>query len=274
MKYAKDKIKPLQSAIKGLGVDVGPIDGVPGPKTVRAMETALLAIKGEIDLSPEPAERPKSAPSLDPKPTLKPTKGWQPKVVVHNDIQFSKRGTFKTPNGTPDGAVVHYTVSGKSAKSAESVLRSLASRGLGCPVVDGEGIIHVPKGFNWETDIGYHAGKSEWRGKSSVSNTKIGFEMCCWGSGAISAKVPADQIRKGLANNGSKSIDSYEKFTPAQEEFLVNVMVYLKNKYPSFSYDEVCGHDECAIPLGRKNDPGASLSVSMPQFRALLKTKQ
>lgn len=272
MNFTKDKIKALQSAVKGLGIDVGTIDGIPGKKTIAGVETALAALKGEIDLTPEPAERPPAPVIKDTTPAAQPTKGWQPKVVVVKGVSYGKHGRFKTPLGEPDGAVVHYTVSGNSSKAAESVVRSLAKRGLGCPVVDGQGIIYVPEGFDWERDIAYHAGKSAWKGKTSVSNTKIGFEMCNWGSAAKEQKVPAEQCRVGLANNGSSSKDTYQKYTPEQEAFLINVMVYLKNKYPkTFSYDGICGHDECATPKGRKNDPGASLSMSMPEFRAKLK---
>lgn len=273
MKFSKDKIKPLQSAIKNLGIDVGPIDGIAGSKTISGMEKALSAVKGDIDITPETPERPPSPTIKDPAAATKVVKGWSPRVVTVKGVSYKKRGRFQTPLQEPDGAVVHYTVSGNSAKSAESVVRSLAARGLGCPVVDGSGTIYVPEGFDWERDIAYHAGASAWKGKSSVSNRKIGFEMCGWGSDAKKQKVPDDQIRIGLANNGSKSKNGYQKFTPEQEEFLVNVMVYLKNKYPkTFSYDGVCGHDECATPLGRKNDPGASLSMSMPAFRTLLKS--
>lgn len=274
MKFSKDKIKPLQSAIKGLGIDVGPIDGLSGPKTISGLQTAVLALKGEIDLSPEPAERPNSSPAPQEKPPQnKPIKGWQPRVVTVKGVKFANRGRFKTPNGEPDGAVIHFTVSPNSPKSAEGVVRYLASKGLGCPVVDAYGTIYVPEGFDWERDIGYHAGVSEWRGKKSVSNTKIGFELCGWGSDTKGKNLPADQIRRGPSNSGDKTEYNYQKYTPEQEEFLFNVMPYLKAKYPNtFKYDEVCGHDECATPKGRKNDPGQSLSMSMPDFRSKMKS--
>ena len=272
MKFTLTQIKALQNALKGLNADPGAIDGIPGKRTIAATELALRALRGEVDLTPELPERPPAPVIVDTPPKSTPTKGWQPKVVVVPGVFFKKRGRFKTPLGEPEGAVVHYTVSGNTPKTAAAVVRSLASRSLGCPVVDAQGIIYVPEGFDWERDVAYHAGKSLWRGKDSVSTRKIGFEMCNWGSDARKQKVPAEQIRNGLCNNGSKSKNDYQKYTPAQEEFLVNVMVYLKNKYPkTFSYDEICGHDECAIPLGRKNDPGASLSMSMPDFRKKLK---
>lgn len=272
--FLKEKVKALQSAVKGLGFDVGPIDGIPGKKTIAGIEKMQAAFEGKVDLGEEAADKPMTptSPIKDTPPSNKVIAGWVPKVVVVKGVSYAKRGRFKTPLQEPDGAVVHYTVSGNTPKSAESVVRSLASRGLGCPVVDANGIIYVPEGFDWERDIAYHAGASLWNGKTAVSNTKIGFEMCNWGSAAKQQNVPSDQIRVGLANNGSSQKQSYQKYTAAQEEFLVNVMVYLKKKYPkTFSYDGVCGHDECATPLGRKNDPGASLSMSMPAFRALLK---
>jgi len=40
---------------------------------------------------------------------------------------------------------------------------------------------------------------------------------------------------------------------------------------PEFRADWVAGHDE--VSPGRKSDPGGSLSMTMPQFRYMLKKK-
>jgi hypothetical protein len=69
-----------------------------------------------------------------------------------------------------------------------------------------------------------------------------------------------DNIQKGY----------YHKYTKAQEEALVKVIKWLYYQGGGvFKLDYVLGHDEAAP--SRKNDPGGSLSQSMPEFRSYLK---
>jgi hypothetical protein len=67
----------------------------------------------------------------------------------------------------------------------------------------------------------------------------------------------------------------YQKFTPEQEQTVEKLCLYLKKQRPDiFCFDKIKGHDEAVAEEGnpyRKNDPGASLSVTMSQFRDKLK---
>lgn len=213
---------------------------------------------------PAPSEVIVNAPS-----NVIPIKGWKPTVRVVKGVKFKNRGKYK---GGPKGGLVHYTVSGRDQKSAEGVVRYLAKKGLGCPVIDEDGIMYVPEGFDWETDIGAHAGASKWNGYNGLNSHFIGFELCNWGTDG--KKQGATDLRVIEKNTENMYKGVYQKYTAKQEEFLFNVMPYLKNKYPnSFKYENVCGHDEVRAAAGQpggKSDPGGSFSISMPTFRKKL----
>jgi hypothetical protein len=67
----------------------------------------------------------------------------------------------------------------------------------------------------------------------------------------------------------------YEKYTDIQEKILIKLCLWYKEQAPeTFSFDNVIGHDEACSMSGqqrRKQDPGGSLTTSMPKFRDTLK---
>ncbi len=54
---------------------------------------------------------------------------------------------------------------------------------------------------------------------------------------------------------------------------MVNFCLWQLKVNPEFKVDWIMGHDEVAIPLGRKSDPGGCLSVTMPEFREIIKER-
>jgi N-acetyl-anhydromuramyl-L-alanine amidase AmpD len=188
--------------------------------------------------------------------------------------------------GWPVGAVVHFTA---GADGAESTIRYGASQGYAFWCIQRDGTLVCAHPAN---EWGYHAGESAWKRFAKkliggVSDDLIGIEINAagqlkkqsdgnfktwWG-----ATIPSDQVRysDGKANQQK---GYYEVFTPAQEKTLVETLLWLKQKAPRvFDFDFVLGHDEVSGPLGigyfRKNDPGAALSMTMPEFRSFLAAK-
>lgn len=251
MKFTKDQNKALQSALKTMKLYGGKIDGIPGPLTIAALNGYLEQYD---DVEPD---RPNDPPII--KDSL------APKIVVVPGVKYKSPGKFKTPSGKAKGLVVHYTVSARSASSAIGVVKYLASKGLGCPVMDEDGVIYIPEGFNLLTDIAYHAGASAWKGKTAISAYCIGMEICNWGSAGKSKKVTDLRTVKKKDNMFA---GTYQKYTAAQEAALENFILWLSRQSTDFDIAWVVGHDEIATPLGRKNDPGGSLSMSMPEFRS------
>lgn len=195
----------------------------------------------------------------------------EPLFTIVKGVKFRDRGAYKTPSGKFSGLVVHYTVSGRTENSARAVVDWLASQGLGCMVMDETGKIYIPEGFDVFRSWGYHAGVSKWQGRSSVSDVFAGMEICCWG---LNSKVGPLRSSSGESNIIP---GSYQTYTAAQENALVNFILWARTKNPEFKLENVVGHDELRAEAGKrgdKQDPGSSLSVTMPRFRAFLIEKE
>jgi hypothetical protein len=57
----------------------------------------------------------------------------------------------------------------------------------------------------------------------------------------------------------------WDAATPEQEKTLLDVLSWLCEK--GIDVSQICGHDECAIPHGRKTDPGGVISMTMEELR-------
>lgn len=193
---------------------------------------------------------------------------WYPKAIRCAEIPTS--GPYE--NGWPRGAVIHAT-KGRFGLSALDMART---DGMTYLLIDGRGQVH--QGFPLDR-WGCHAGTSSWRGiDGRVSRHLVGINIECagrlqplreggwrtwWGE-----VVPADEVRN-VSENQNWETGAYRAFRPAQEKALVELLIWLKASRPDvFDFGMVVGADECT--QGRRCDPGASLSLTMPDFRALL----
>lgn len=196
----------------------------------------------------------------------------KPDFVVVKGTKYKTHGKYRTKTRNAKGLVVHYTVSGGSSNSAVSILKYLARKGYGAMVLDEDGTIYVPENFNFQTDVAWHAGKSAYKDLNGMSRYLMGMEICNWGRLTKSSKKRVTKMRasEGVANVVA---GEYEPYTAAQEEALIDFCLWQKQVNPEFDFDFVVGHDEVCVPKGRKTDPGASLSMTMPKFRLLLRSK-
>lgn len=153
---------------------------------------------------------------------------------------------------------------------------------------------------------GHHAGSSYWPSLGhGVSSSMVGIELMSagrlqdfWGpmdhEGHYTEKhqCPPDQYAAWYTNldkgdkffgpdketRYSEGCDNikpgvYHAFSIAQENALLDLLLWLENNGQGiFQFENVVGHDEVA--KDRKSDPGACLSMSMPQFREYLKEKK
>lgn len=191
--------------------------------------------------------------------------------IVEIDVKMKTHGRYKTRSGQARGVIVHFTAGrfDKGKDSAIATLRYLASKGLGCLVMDTDGVIYKAKNQDWN-EVAYHAGKSSWRGKSGISQYCFGMEICNAGKlennlkswfGQQISKKDARQVNDGA----NRKAGWYHKFTEAQEKSLMDFIMWQFETNPEFSIDWIVGHDEVAPK--RKSDPGGSLSCTMPEFR-------
>ncbi|MEY2702685.1 MAG: hypothetical protein RLY43_1321 [Bacteroidota bacterium] len=178
----------------------------------------------------------------------------------------------------PRGAVIHFTA-GNEDDSGENSYEIGRKNKHTYFVISSKG--KVWQGFPLNR-FGSHAGKSYYPSiGSSVSQHLVGIEICCAGKleykshkyrswfGKIFQK---EQVRSVVENKDNWIIGHFHKYAVEQEIALYNLILWLwKNNPNTFNIDKVLGHDEVCAPKGRKNDPGASLSVTMPAWRANFK---
>lgn len=231
-----------------------------------------------IPLPTTPVPKPKEKPAAS-KPGAKGD--WIP-FAVRSAFKMKERGKYA--KGYPLGAVVHFTA---GRDGAEKTISGGVSNGYTylCIQKDGK-LFQAHPVSQW----GYHAGESAWQKFAkklvgSVSDDLIGIEINAAG---LVDKMPdgrfktwfgtyltPDQVRY-TEGKDNQMRGYYEKYTEAQEKTLVETLLWLKSQAPDiFDFDFVLGHDEVAGPKGigrwRKNDPGAALSMTMSEFRELLK---
>ena len=175
----------------------------------------------------------------------------------------------KYPKGYPEGAVVHWT-------SGHYGTHDLNTPSYVYFLIDHDGKVYQ----NFPLDEwGHHAGASKHNGRSSVSRYYVGIEITCAGKLDKNRKswfgktYPENETRT-VPKKDNMAAGIYHKYTEAQEESLIELLHWLERNNPKvFMLRNVVGHDEAAVPTGRKNDPGGSLSMTMPELRTLLYKK-
>jgi len=217
----------------------------------------------------EPGATPQDRPSV--------SKGGQKLLwCPFAERNFKKSRTAGSyAKGYPLGAIVHFTAGRRSG--LEAGMNEQVENGYTYFVIDKDGNI----GQNFSLDSwGSHAGQSTWPGLGDrVSDDLVGIEIQCAGmlekSGSVyktwyGETVPASDVRTVAAQTANQEAGAYQKYTAAQEDALIRLLTWLRENNPDvFSYDYVLGHDE--VSPRRKNDPGGSLSMTMPALRKKLK---
>ncbi|MEW5725357.1 MAG: N-acetylmuramoyl-L-alanine amidase, partial [Thermodesulfobacteriota bacterium] len=188
-----------------------------------------------------------------------------------------------------EGLIVHYTAGrryGSNGEDAQATVSYCSAQGLYLLSIGRFGHVVLPCNHDWNK-WGYHAGPSKCpvTGRTGVSRYYAGVEITNpglledgrdgwlypWYNREHSNNGDACLKEKCRWSDGQDNIHRgwYLPYTKEQEEALVNLCLFLAKSYPSFSLDKVFGHDE--VSPGRKFDPGAALSLTMPEFRAYLK---
>ena len=222
-----------------------------------------------------------------PRPNQDELNPTQPKLIipfahyVNGGMGF--KGTYK--HGYPQGAVVHYTAgrfSGGISKALDT-MKNGKKDGFTFLVISEDG--EVVQGFPLDK-WGWHAGQSHHKSFSgSASDKLIGIEIC--NGGLLERRgdkfftwygleIPKDQVRHIANPTANQSVGYYHKYTKAQEDALIHLLLWLKRNNPAvFDFDLVLGHDSISVnPDGkttRKQDPGGSLSMTIPELQAHLK---
>lgn len=142
-------------------------------------------------------------------------------------------GEWPSPNqdSRPDGMkidtlVIHHTAGLGDAEEVAKFFQNPKRRVSSHYVIgrDGQIIRCVP-----DAARAWHAGVSEWRGRTQVNDFSIGIELCNLG-------------------------DGQEPFTDALYQSLIALSREILARYPIQPQD-ITGHRDVARPVGRKQDP-------------------
>lgn len=163
--------------------------------------------------------------------------------------------------GHPEGAIIHYTA-GRQEQSGESAVQHAIENDYCYFFINSAGMVYQ----QFDLDMyGQHAGLSKCpvTKRNSVSKYYVGIEIACAGHLENSKtwygeKVPIYRIRES-------SKGQFQVYTEEQEKSLLELCTWLciGGSNPEYFF----GHDEVT---NRKLDPGASLSMSMNDFRIKL----
>lgn len=229
--------------------------------------TPLGPVTGKVETKP-------AEPTVITPPTNKAL--YYPKAVIPNRSMTAKT---KYADGYPKGAIVHFT-----AGQDRTEQDALDSYNWGCD----EGYVFFVIGPTGKVYQGFplshggsHAGTSKWPGLGeSVSSKLVGIEVACAGrlegNKAWFGRTYQDSEIRAVTESYGCPAGNYKKFTEAQEQALIELLVWLKKNNPGvFNVDYILGHHEVSgmkgIGYWRKNDPGGSLSITMDQLRAKIK---
>jgi len=163
---------------------------------------------------------------------------------------------YSTRNSNVDTAIIHYT----ALPLDETIERfkdrnSLASAHY---IVDRDGVIvQMVK----DEDKAWHAGNSEFGGRTDVNDFSIGTELVNWG--LLKKKGDKFHIWKNEWSQpyeGETPIASdrgyWEPYSEEQYDSLIELLKDFSRKYPTIARERVKGHCDVCIPRERKMDPG------------------
>lgn len=172
--------------------------------------------------------------------------------------------------GGPRGATIHYTAGG----TVDGAIRSFADTGFCYHFVIGRDGAVIQTAY---CDKGvWHAGNAKWNGRSP-NRTHIAIALVGWGyvtgTPATGFKSYAGtKLAAADCAHRPSNVDGHflwwHKASDAQEKALDRLLRWAMPY--GIAPADVCGHDEAALPKGRKADPGGMLSCTMPELRKRL----
>lgn len=169
---------------------------------------------------------------------------------------------------SPTYLVMHYTAGGSAAESVRWLCDRRA-RASAHVVIGRDGTITQLVPFD---RVAWHAGVSEWKGRSGLNAHAIGIELDnagrltsrggAWRSWTGRA-IPDDEVHVGAHRHDPDTSCGWHSFPEAQLEAAIDLAALLIDRY---ALREVLGHDD--VSPGRKSDPGPAFP--MGSFRGRL----
>lgn len=176
-------------------------------------------------------------------------------------------GQFR--HGGPDTIVIHFTA-GSSLASSVDVMSNPKNKVSAHVVIGRSGNIVQLVPFN---TVAWHAGKSEWRGRSMLNQYAIGIELdnagqlqpngngqyLSWYGGRFGEQ----DVYKGIHRN-QQQLTYWHRYTEAQ---IVQAFALCQLLCQHYQIDTILGHEE--VSPGRKVDPGPAFPLDKLRARLL-----
>jgi len=190
------------------------------------------------------------------------------KTIVQPDIL----NVGKWENGSPTGITIHYSAERGLVKTVKAMARSKLGYHI---LIARDGTAHQTAYMDRTVN---HAGPAMWNHFSPNKN-HLAVSVLSWGELTKNEKiftnwaggmVLASEAAYRPANSGTMAW--WDSATVAQE---IELMRFLRWAMKTFGIHpkNICGHDETALPKGRKIDPGGVLSHRMNDLRKILATE-
>ena len=159
----------------------------------------------------------------------------------------------------PSGITVHYSAD----PNLERVKKHMIETKIGYHfLINKDGKIHQTSRMDHTVN---HAGKAMWL-KESPNRAHIAISLLSWGFLDKEMKAWTGEL---VANAVMRKGQYWDAATKAQEDSLISLCRYLATKF-NMPRNSACGHDECCLPVGRKQDPGHVMSFDMAHLRGLI----
>jgi hypothetical protein len=120
---------------------------------------------------------------------------------------------------------------------------------------------------------------ASWRGKSP-NRSHLAVALASWGQLKFEGKKLKTWIGEPYApdaavyraGNLGLAKTWWDAATAEQVAVLIDVLKYFVVEM-KIDPENICGHDECALPHGRKPDPGGVLPSTMAHLREIIKAQ-
>ena len=166
---------------------------------------------------------------------------FNPPVPVK--IDYNAYRSVKSYNPRVRFLVMHYTAQNFADSVTSLTGNSVSAHYL---IPDPTDKTYLAAGFNDmrifnlvdEKERAWHAGVSNWAGRSNINDTSIGIEIV------------------NLASDDGQGNLNFPPFNEQQIEAVRQLSLNILQRYPDISPNNIVGHSD--IAPGRKNDPGAA----------------
>lgn len=174
-----------------------------------------------------------------------------------DNVRFHQSKNHSGSRGqAPSMIVIHYTA-GSSLSSAVSTLCSPNSQASAHLVIDRSK--HVVQLLDFD-QIGWHCGKSYWRGNDQLNPISIGIELVNFGQLEMSGNGQCCTWFKQPVAPDEIFVDGKGRAWHQYSEFqIMTTIAICRALCAEFPIDTIVGHSE--IAAGRKVDPGSAFDM-------------